>query len=239
MTKIFIIFLLFFSCLKLFTFQANASNMSDGNYILDLEKTYYPSPTPVKQVEGISNQSPQEIKGDGFTVDQGFSYVFGLNDFTFSLSPLLIDYGILSPTNPIIRTQIFTVDTGSSFSYSITALEDHELTLQNGNTITIPSATCDDGLCSTQFESNWSNPLTYGFGYSCSPMEGNDCIIKQKNYFRHFPNFVDNDNPENIIEGVGSDKTKKSQLLYKVNVATTQPSGLYSNTITYLAIPGY
>ena len=224
----------------LLTGVSKASTMSDDNYIIDLNPEVTASPqTHLQDVKGTSDVRQGVINGDGFTVEQGFDYIFGLNDFVFSLSPLIIDYGPFSPTNPVTRLQNLSVNVGSAFSYSVSVVEDHELILQNGNTISIPSTTCDDGLCSKEFASGWSNPLTFGFGYSCKALTGNDCVIKKSGGFMEFPNQIDSDNVENIMDGTGSDKIKKSEIIYKVNTATTQSKGLYSNTITYIAVPGY
>jgi hypothetical protein len=217
-----------------------ASKMFDDNFILDLQKQNDNTIQNSNQdVKGITSDDPRIITGDNYTIEQGFSYVFGLNDFVFSVSPLAIDYGPFLPTNPITRLEDISINTGNAFSYSVYAIEDHELMLIDGKTITIPSTTCDDGLCSIIFSSNWTNTLTYGFGYSCKPLDNYDCDFTKENYFRRFPNEIDNENPESAISGVGGNKKSRSEIIYKVNTSTTQPKGLYANTITYIAIPGY
>jgi hypothetical protein len=70
-------------------------------------------------------------------------------------------------------------------------------------------------------------------------LDNYDCDFTKENYFRRFPNEIDNENPESAISGVGGNKKSRSEIIYKVNTSTTQPKGLYANTITYIAIPGY
>ncbi len=238
--KLTIVIAIFTAGYLLLTGVSKASTMSDENYIIDLNPEITIAPqTHLQDVKGISDVRQGVINGNGFAVEQGFDYIFGLNDFVFSLSPLIIDYGPFSPTNPVTRLQNLSINVGSAFSYAVGATEDHELMLQNGKTIIIPSTTCDDGLCSNEFASGWSNPLTFGFGYSCKALAGSDCVIKNSGDFMEFPNQIDSDNLENVMSGTGSDKIKKSEIIYKINTATTQPKGLYSNTVTYIAVPGY
>ncbi len=224
----------------LFPLKAQAEMMSSDNYYLELGKPLdtVSNIRHVQEVKGLSDD-PRIIEGENFTAEQGIPYVFGFNDFVFSLSPLLIDYGTISPTNPITRLQNITVNLGSAFSYEVGGTEDHELRLQSGKTVIIPSTSCDDGQCSSQFASGWVNTLTFGFGYSCKNIDGQDCAIKKEGNFKHFPSQIDNDPQENILEGTGANKIKQAQVVYKLNTSTNQSTGLYSNVITYIAVPGY
>lgn len=183
--------------------------------------------------------SPGLITGTNYTLRSGFQYVNSIIRFSFSLSNTLIDFGLLSPTNPVLRSHFLTVRNGSAYGYQVTAYEDHEL---KSDMDTIPNTTCDTGTCSPTVASAWTNTLTYGFGYRCDNVTGNACapgFAGDTSVFKTFSNAAQNDNPQPVMLGTTATRLAKSTITYKVNVSATQPGGDYGNNIVYVATPTF
>ncbi|MDO8658856.1 MAG: hypothetical protein Q7K55_09005 [Candidatus Levybacteria bacterium] len=201
-----------------------------------------PSPITDKNKPNILNIKPPITVSDNqnFKIKNGFDYVKDNSLLVFSISENLIDFGELSPTNPIIRTNRLEVSGVFKTGYSIFANQDNKLFYLQPN-ISIPNTTCDDGICSEKTTSNWSNILTYGFGYRCDNLEGKDCAADFLNpsYYKRFSDRSLLENPQSIIKGIIFNKSKKSQITYKVNISGTQQAGVYNNTITYIAAPNF
>lgn len=143
---------------------------------------------------------------------------------TLKLTSDIIDYGIIRPTNPVIRQGRLEASSSASVDWSIIAFEDHPLLNKTTNEI-IPDTSCDDGNCRETVGSFWTNPLAYGFGFSL-----------EDNLFKQFANQETGENKPVITTGR---RQQQITMTYKVNVAKTQPNGIYSNTVTYILVPGY
>lgn len=158
--------------------------------------------------------------------------------FTLSSSNDLIDFGIISPTDPITRFNTINVLKGSSLGYSVFVFEDHELKDEKTNEI-IPNTSCDNGACSESLSSSWDNTLTFGYGYNC---KGNSLCLNEflnSNYYKAFAVEERNQKSEAIIQELYKDKPQKVDLIYKVNISGTQKPGVYKNNITYIAVPNF
>jgi hypothetical protein len=173
-----------------------------------------------------------------------------LDTFSISLSSDIVDFGTLSPTNPIIRTADLNINSKAAYGYSVIVFENEPLaTISPENKTFIPDTTCDFGACDTQNASEWINILTYGFGYRCDNLIGADCdsSFTSPNSYKHFPDIANNDDPQSImagevpyrlVRGIGS-KNKSIRISYRVNISVIQPQSIYSNIITYIAIPNF
>lgn len=159
--------------------------------------------------------------------------------FQFSLDTLLIDFGQLSPTDPILRRSTLNIINNNASSYSIFAEENHSLL--GNNRVSIPDTGCDNGACTGQTASLWQNTLSYGFGYRCDNKLSNDCSsdFKDQNYFKRFANVENKQQPQTVLSGAKSRQLKQADLTYKVNIAGTQAVDDYSNTITFIMVGGY
>lgn len=181
-------------------------------------------------------------EGTNYKVKAGFQYVPRSTPFSLAISNMLIDFGTLSPTNPVSRTTVLTVNNSSAKGFKVTAAENHELmVLKTG--ARIPDTTCDDGKCTETTSSAWTNTLTYGFGYRCDGQNDKSCIpnnrsFVNKNSFMHFADSSRQESAATIMSG-GTGKGLKATITYKVNISSSQPAGAYTNAITYLAIPTY
>ena len=159
--------------------------------------------------------------------------------FSFSISNSLIDFGIITPTNSIYRTTNLELSNLKK-GYIVTAFEDHPLTISGSDTI-LPDTTCDNGSCSDITSALWQDTLTYGFGYRCDNVSGNNCPVdfNLDNYYRQFSDASNNKTPQIIMSSESPQSNAETQITYKINTSKSQTNGSYVNTITYLASPGY
>ena len=185
--------------------------------------------------------TPGLFEGKNYKVKSGFQYVPRSSPFSFAISNTDIDFGLLTPTNPITRTTILTVTNTEADGYNVSAAENQELTVPTTGA-SIPDTTCDDGKCTEGSASSWVSNLTYGFGYRCDRV-GSTCVegdnsFENDSFFKQFPNSNKDESAVSVMSG-GSGVNMKSTILYKVNISSSQPAGTYSNTVTYLATPNY
>lgn len=220
-----------------------ASTMSNDSFII--QEGNLDSFAGISSGNGIKlNQTggetaPGLIKGNNYTLRSGFQYVNSIIRFSFSLSNTVIDFGTLSPTNPVTRAHLITISNGSAFGYQVSAYEDHEL---KTDTDIIPNTACDSGTCNSTVPSSWTNTLTYGFGYRCDNITGKDCapgFIGDSSLFKTFANAANNETPQPVMIGTTASKYRQSTITYKVNVSATQPGGDYTNQIIYVATPTF
>jgi hypothetical protein len=176
--------------------------------------------------------------GTNYKVKAGFQYVPRTSPFTFTISNTTIDFGNLSPTNPVTRTTTITVNNSSAKSYKVTAAENHQLLVPSTGA-SIPDTTCDDGNCTETKSAKWTNTLTYGFGYRCDgSCVANDTGFKLPDYYKQFSDTSHKEPAATIMSG-GTGNGLKATITYKVNISSSQPAGTYTNTVTYLATPSY
>jgi hypothetical protein len=184
------------------------------------------------------NQKKHTSQDSSLEVNNGINYIGSLS---FSISNGLIDYGIISPTNPSLRTSNLSVYSKSLKNFMVFAYQDHPLAT-NTNTQQIPDSTCDNGSCSQITSALWSNTLTYGFGFRCDNMTEKNCPdnMKEDNYYKQFSDASKNEPPQTIMTSKpDQNKNNQIQITYKINTSKNQPPDYYSNAITYIAAPGY
>jgi len=199
-----------------------------------------PSGSGKKLTFTTGQTAPGLYTGTNYKVRAGFQYVYTIIPFRFSISQTQIDFGTLTPTNPVTRTNTLTISNGSANGYQVTAFENHQL-LNPANGMTIPDTTCDNGLCTETTSAQWTNTLTYGFGYRCDNVTGSDCAtgFTNSNYYKQFADSSLNEAPQSVMSGTNVGRSKQVQITYKVNISGTQPAGTYTNTITYVATPTF
>lgn len=211
-----------------------ADEVTNGNYSIDVDNIdTNPQPTqiPLPQVLGTKTISE-------FTTGPNYTVTTSNDAFGITLSQNTIDYGILSSTNPVIRTSDITMKNPHSGAEILT-YENHPLFFASNNVI--QNTSCDNGACTTEIASLWNNPLTYGFGYRCdsSQVEVCDQQFSTTDYFKQYPSNAINQSPEIIMLNGSKNATTKATITNKVNISGTQKSGTYYNSITYLAIPNF
>lgn len=176
------------------------------------------------------------------------------NPFSLTISDSTIDFGPLSPTNPVIRTTFIFVSSQSSPDFIVLAQENHPLLssgdLPAGRQDIIPDTVCDQGPCNETSSSEWANTLSYGLGYRCdnlvlsarlsggSAAEGCAPGFNISSYYKQFADASAEEVPKIIMLGQ-NDEENKIQLTYKLNIPGSLYPGIYSNTIFYIAVPSY
>ena len=186
--------------------------------------------------------SPGSYSGTNYIVSAGFQYVPRNILFSFYISNTLIDFGTLSPTNPVLRTTNLIINNSLAKSYKIMAAQDTQL-MEKTTGAMIPDTTCDDGSCTQNLASKWNNNLTYGFGYRCDAPQKTSCTVSEndfsnKTFYKQFANTSKKESAVTVMSG-GRGIAQSATITYKVNIATSQSSGLYSNEISYIAVPSY
>lgn len=186
----------------------------------------------------VGELGPGLYSGTNYKVRAGFQYIHSIIRFNFSISSVLIDFGTLTPTNPVTRTQTLTVSNGSAHGYTVTASENRPLQV-DATGAQIPDTTCDTGTCTESTSALWSNTLTYGFGYRCDNVSGTDCAtgFTTADYYKQFANLNASETPQSVMTGANVGRNKQTQITYKANISGTQPGGIYKNIITYIATP--
>lgn len=221
-----------------------ATTMSGDHYILEmgtLDSFSGQASGGDKALNFTGGQSPQGLAGStNNKVKIGFQYIHPLRGFSFGISQSIIDFGILSPTNPVTRNTILTVNNRSGEGYSVSAIEDHPLQSPASGQ-TIPDTTCDNGACTQLTSGAWENTLTYGFGYRCDPISDRDCADGFGNItsYKQFADAAKSEAAQAVMFSGSNGGTRQVKITYKVNISGTQPAGSYANTITFVAVPTF
>lgn len=184
--------------------------------------------------------APGRYSGTNYVVRAGFQYISSIIPFYFKIDNIVIDFGNLTPTNPVTRTSTLTINNQSAGGYIVTAQENHQLLVPSSGSL-IPDTTCDAGNCTETTAALWSNTLTYGFGYRCDQVGiTNYCPsgFNTANYYKQFADTSKNESAVTVMSGQ-SGKNQQSTITYKVNISSTQPPGIYTNVITYIATPTF
>jgi len=226
--------------------KIGAFTMSNTNWIIDFANLNMTSGKPTGANYKVSNTvgqiAPGLYTGTNYTVRAGFQYVYSIIPFRFSINGLTIDFGALTPTNPVTRTNTLTISNGTANGYNVYAYENHALASEiDGTGNQIPDATCDNGLCTQDTSAAWTSSLSYGFGYRCDNVTGTDCGagFSTSTFYKQFANNVLSESGAPLMKGTNVGRTKVVTITYKVNVSGTQPPGDYFNYITHLAVPTF
>ena len=242
-----IIFLLLVACYLLLVAPplAGAQTMSNQNYKIKMQEFNSISGTTTNTDytvrSTVGELAPIVSEGVNFKVRTGFENIASTLPFSASLSSDIIDFGLLSPTNPIVRTVDLSVYSLSAYGYSVVAFENHPLQSDpEASGQVIADTTCDNGGCGEEKAGIWINTLTYGFGYRCDNITGTNCDKSFSNpkFYKHFPDNSNGQSPQSIMSGIGS-KNKDIRMSYKVNIAGGQAQEIYSNIVTYITVPNF
>lgn len=215
--------------------------MKNNNYILQMGNlnSIAGKPTGSGYKLGFtSGQTPNNLfSGANYKVRAGFQYISSIIYFRFAISNTFIDFGIISPTSPVTRTNLLTVSNGSAYGYQVTVSQNHNLRV-DASGFEIPATTCDSGTCTPTTSDAWTSSLTYGLGYRCDNISGTDCAsgFTTSTYYK---SFIASPSAVTVMSSSNVGRNRKAQITYKVNVAGTQPAGLYTNILNYIAIPAY
>src|ERR1035437_2516247 len=226
---------------NILAYSANGQTMSNTNYILRFGNF---NTTAGKTSTGgftlnltVGQTAPGLYTGTNFKLRAGFQYIMSIIPFSFSISQTSIDFGLLSPTIASTRANTLTVSNGSAFGYAVTASENHPLLVASSGQM-IPNTSCDGGACTTTNPGAWTLPGTYGFGYTCTNISGTDCVSGFSSGSNFAP-FAASPSAVIVMTSTNVGRNRQSQITYKLNIANTQPAGLYTNVINYIATPSF
>ena len=223
---------------------ARALTMSNADYIIQMGNLNSGAGKGTNSQYGLGvtlgQIAPGLYSGTNYKVRAGFQYVLSLIHFSFRISPLTIDFGTLTPTNFVSRTQTLTVSNGSAYGYAVTATENHQLLVPATGAL-IPSTSCDSGTCTTNTATAWTNTFAFGFGYRCEYSAGSICAsdFNGSNLYRPFADKSLGQSPQVVMSSPNVTASKSETITYKVNVSASQAAGDYSNVIEYIATPTF
>lgn len=223
-----------------------AVNMSNADYILRMANLNMAagnvsnSSYKLGYTAGETAPGLYSLNGVNYKVRAGFQYVRTTIPFSFSISSIFVDFGTVTPGEPITRTNNLTVSNGSAHGYSVVAFEKQPLRVY-ATGADIPDTTCDAGNCTESTAAAWSNPLTYGFGYRCDNLSGTDCVtdFSDSSFYKQFANQEASETPQAVMSGANVGKNKRAEITYKVNISASQPAGDYQTIINYIATPTF
>ncbi len=190
----------------------------------------------------LGQTAPGLFSGANYTLRSGFQYIYSIIPFTFRISPLEIDFGSLTPTNFVTRTQLITVSNGSAYGYVVTAAENHPLSVPESGAA-IPNTACDSGTCNASTASVWTNTFAFGLGYRCEyeNRTPSTCAsdFSTSNSFRPFADKSSGQTPQVVTSASNITRTTTETLTYKINVSASQAPGDYSNVLEFIATPTF
>ncbi len=218
-----------------------AQTMSNSNFIIRMGNfntaAGHPNNGAFSLNLTVGQTAPGLYVGSNFKVRSGFQYINSIIPFTFTISQINIDFGPITATNPVTRTNTLTVSNGSAYGYQVTASENHPLLLASKGQM-IPDTGCDSGTCTTTNPGAWNNVLSYGFGYSCTNVSGTDCTPGFSNGASFAP-FSASPSATVVMSSLNVGRGRQVQITYKVNVSAVQAAGLYTNVIDFIATPSF
>jgi len=226
----------------LFTFSMQyifAADSSNNNYsIQDINTSPNKSSAPgTNNIRTVQPGNQIEQGGQTESVAGGVESLGEASPLSFSLSDTLIDFGVLSASNPVTRTAVISAPK-SLIGYQVQAFEDHSLL--GANNQSIADTTCDNGACSEEDSALWANNLTYGFGFRCDSVLNEACIEPfAQNYYRQFADLSKQETPQAIIVAGPNSNEKKAEINFKVDASGNQKPASYSNSVTFIAVPNY
>ena len=223
-------------------FLASAQTMRSNNYEIRMGNTNMTagkkSSTNYKLSDTVGQTSPGLYSSTGYKVGAGFWYIKQIIPFSFTISNINLDFGILTANTPKTSTNVLTVSAGGAGGYQITAFENHPLKSASDNYIA--DTLGDDGTASETTAAVWTQNTTYGFGFN---MSGDDvpADFVDTTYFRQFadPTASPPEDPQIVMSSGSVTRQSQATATYKINISGLQEAGRYQNQIIFIATPIY
>jgi hypothetical protein len=220
------------------TMSNNLFRITWGNFNMAAGK---PTNASYKVSYTAGQLAPGLYTGTNFKIRAGFQYIYSIIPFAFSIDNIYVDFGTLTPANPVTRTSTLAVSNQSSSGYVVTAFENHQLLYPAAGQV-IPDTTCDAGTCSETTAAAWTSSLTYGFGYRCDIVTGiNYCNtdFSTATFYKQFADESKTETGQMVFSSLNSGRNQQAKVTYKANISSVQAAGAYSNAITYIATPTF
>lgn len=184
----------------------------------------------------ISQTAAGLFSSSGYRVKSGFQYINSIIPFSFSISDIQKNFGVLTPESPSTSTSTITVSAGGAGGYTVKVSENNPLKTRD-NINTIIDTLCDT-TCSETSAASWTSTTKYGFGFN---MSGDDVPVDftNSNYFRQFADRSNTESPATIMSSNNVGRARTATITYKINISDVQPAGIYQNVLTFIAIPSF
>jgi len=221
------------------TMRSDSYEIHMGNFNMTAGKK---SSESYQVADTVGQTASGLYKSEGYQVGAGFWYLKRKVPFTFTISEINLNFGLLTPQVPKVLTNTLTVSAGGAGGYQVSAFENHPLMSAAENYI--PDTLGDNGQASETIASSWIQNTTYGFGFK---MEGDDIPADFTNpacfpnCFRQFadPTASPPEEPQIVMSSVDLARHAEATASYKINISGDQPAGVYQNQIIFIAIPLY
>lgn len=190
-----------------------------------------------KLTDTVGQTIANQFASKGYVIQSGFQNSFLGSTFNLTISPTSIDFGQLFPGSFNEKNMNVRVANGQTPGYIIKFAQNHLLTFVSGSTIANTACNLDTKkICSKEKASQWSDVKVYGFGYRVIGKTAANDFDKEQ-YFRPFPSTDNNEEPVTIMESKQKNANDSAGIILRVNPSSSQPVGLYTNTLTFEAIP--
>ncbi|PIY80844.1 MAG: hypothetical protein COY80_00810 [Candidatus Pacebacteria bacterium CG_4_10_14_0_8_um_filter_42_14] len=174
-----------------------------------------------------------------YFIGGGFQYIYQIDDFSFSISKLLINLGELSPGAHNSDNLTMTITTRGAGGYVIYAYESAPLSLESDAGIAIPDTICDSGSCSESAAGLWQDVNVGGFGFNVNGPDAESDFLTT-DHFRQFADRAGAETMQPIASSVDIVKDQIATVTYKAGVAAgSQAAGNYQTSTSFVAVPGY
>ena len=231
-----------FSLLTFNLSEANAQTMRSDNYEIHMGNLNMTagkkSSEHYKLSDTVGQTAPGPYSSTGYKLGAGFWYIKQIIPFSFTISDIDLDFGILTANTPKTLTNILTISAGGAGGYQVAAFENHPLKSASDNYI--PDTLGDDGNASENTASAWIEDTTHGFGFN---MSGDDipADFTDDTYFRQFadPTASPPEDPQIVMSSSAVTRQSEATASYKLNISGTQAAGRYQDQIIFIATPIY
>ncbi len=221
--------------------DAAAQDMSSQNYRLEGGNFNMTSGNKSSQNFKLSDVVGQTSAGvfgsKGYIIQTGFGNSAAGAPFAFSVSPTLVDFGILSPNIPVEKEVLIAISNGNATGYSVKVAQNQPLSTSVG--AEIPDTACDSSssACHKTVAGSWKTNFSYGFGYKVSGKTQTKDFSKDY-FYRPFAATRKNEQAALILESRAKKVVDQATLTLRLVVGPNQPVGQYRNVITFTAMVG-
>lgn len=219
----------------------HADNMRSDSYIIQFGNLNMTagekSGGGYKVTDTVGQTAPGEYTSTGYKILAGFQYVYAIPHFSFRITDLSIDLGLLTP-------EVFSQDshdlvvTTRSGGYALYVRATHPLKMSETTSNTeIPFTTCNAG-CTTTSAGLWDNALSPGWGiHAAGTHAATD--FSNTNFFRPLADAQAAQNAAIIASHNKVVRDDAVTVTYKAAISGAQAAGNYATAVEFTAVPTY
>ena len=204
-------------------FNVTAGSKSSANYRL---------------VDLVGQTSAQIFSSKGYLIQSGFLNRASASSLNFTITPLSLNFGLLTPNQSVYKNITLTVGSGNFPRYSVTTSQNQPLTTEAG--AQIPDTLCDalkNRLCNINKSSQWKEKQSYGFGFNIKGQTVPKDFNKEENY-RPFSSLSKKESAVLIMESAEKKVSHTAAIKLKLHVSPQQSVGIYQNQLNFTLSPG-